>query len=56
MEDINDNYPVFGPYRTAISIPEDARIPLIVETIEATDQDEGRFGQVIYRLEVSGRF
>lgn len=30
---------------------EDARWPLVIETLEATDQDEGRFGQVIYKLD-----
>lgn len=42
---------MFGPHRTAISVREDAKVPLVIETIEATDQDEGRFGQVIYKLD-----
>lgn len=53
VEDVNDNHPVFSPHRTAISIREDARPPLVIETIEATDADEGRFGQVIYKLDES---
>ena len=51
MEDVNDNYPIFGPHRTAISLREDSKAPLVVETFEASDADEGRFGQVVYRLD-----
>lgn len=51
VEDVNDNYPVFGPHRTAISVREDVRVPFVIETFEASDQDEGRFGQVIYKLD-----
>lgn len=32
-------------------MPENSRVPLIVETFEANDEDEGRFGQVVYKLE-----
>lgn len=50
---MNDNYPIFGPHKTAISVREDVKVPSVIETIEATDQDEGRFGQVIYKLDES---
>ena len=52
VEDINDNEPVFRPFRTSISLPETTR-PGVIETVEAFDQDEGRFGQVLYELQVS---
>lgn len=51
VEDVNDNFPIFGPHRTSISVREDSKWPLVIETLEATDQDEGRFGQVIYKLD-----
>ncbi|XP_053210328.1 cadherin-23-like [Panonychus citri] len=50
VEDINDNEPVFRPFRTTVSLSEKTR-PGIVETVEAFDQDEGRFGQVLYQLQ-----
>ncbi|RWS28589.1 cadherin-23-like protein [Leptotrombidium deliense] len=50
VEDINDNEPVFRPFRTSITLSEESR-PTVIETVEAFDQDEGRFGQVLYRLE-----
>ncbi|KAI1285640.1 Cadherin-23 [Halotydeus destructor] len=50
VEDINDEAPVFRPFRTTIRLSEDAS-PAIVETVEALDADEGSFGQVLYRLE-----
>lgn len=50
VQDVNDNDPVFKPFRASIYLPEDAR-PGPVETVEAYDLDEGRFGQVLYQLE-----
>ena len=52
VEDINDNPPIFLPFHTTISLPETTR-PKVIETVEAFDEDEGRFGQVLYQLEVS---
>ncbi len=51
MEDINDNAPIFRPFRTAVSVREDAKPGTLLETVEAFDSDEGRFGQVLYQLE-----
>ena len=51
VEDINDNAPIFRPFRTAVSIREDAKPGTLIETVEAFDSDEGRFGQVLYQLE-----
>lgn len=51
VEDINDNEPVFRPFRTTVSLSEESR-PGIIETLEAFDQDEGRFGQVLYKIQV----
>ncbi|CAG2110523.1 unnamed protein product, partial [Medioppia subpectinata] len=50
VEDINDNTPIFRPYRTALSLSETSKPGVIIETIEAFDSDEGRFGQVLYEL------
>lgn len=50
VEDINDNEPIFKPYQTAIEIPENSG-PGIVTTLEATDRDEGAYGQIVYYLQ-----
>lgn len=50
VEDINDNEPIFRPYESSVLVEENAP-PQVLTTLLATDQDEGPFGQVIYRLE-----
>jgi hypothetical protein len=45
VEDVNDNEPIFKPYQPTISIREDSA-PFVLTTVEATDQDEGPYGQV----------
>ncbi|XP_063590983.1 cadherin-23-like [Penaeus indicus] len=50
VEDINDNEPVFRPYESSLAVDENAP-PKVLATLLATDQDEGPFGQVIYRLD-----
>ncbi|XP_033232779.1 cadherin-23 [Drosophila pseudoobscura] len=50
VEDINDNVPTFLPYQNAIEIPEGSG-PGVVSTLEATDADEGAYGQVVYYLQ-----
>ncbi|XP_017773804.1 PREDICTED: cadherin-23 [Nicrophorus vespilloides] len=52
VEDVNDNTPVFKPYQPTISIKEDAETGVIA-TLEATDADEGAYGQVVYHLQES---
>lgn len=46
---MNDNEPVFKPFRTTVTVPEDSR-PGVIETVEAYDPDLGQFGQVAYSL------
>ncbi|XP_017143334.1 cadherin-23 [Drosophila miranda] len=50
VEDINDNVPTFLPYQNAIEIPEGSG-PGVISTLEATDADEGAYGQVVYYLQ-----
>ncbi|XP_021707792.1 cadherin-23 isoform X2 [Aedes aegypti] len=50
VEDINDNEPIFKPYTSAVEVSEDSK-PGIIATVEATDRDEGAYGQVVYYLE-----
>lgn len=50
VEDVNDNEPIFKPYQATISLPEDSP-PGIITSVEATDQDEGTYGQVVYHLQ-----
>lgn len=45
MDDVNDNEPIFKPYQSSISVREDSQ-PDILTTVEATDADEGPYGQV----------
>lgn len=52
VEDVNDNTPVFLPYQPSINLREDAPQG-VVAALEATDADEGAYGQVIYQLEAS---
>ncbi|GBP37114.1 Cadherin-23 [Eumeta japonica] len=50
VEDVNDNEPIFKPYPSAVTVKEDAP-PGILATVEATDLDEGAYGQVLYHLQ-----
>lgn len=50
VEDVNDSEPVFSSYPSAIEVPENSQ-PGILLTVEATDRDEGAYGQVVYYLE-----
>ncbi|KAL0831494.1 hypothetical protein ABMA28_002291 [Loxostege sticticalis] len=50
VEDVNDNEPIFKPYPSAITVKENAP-PSIIATVEATDLDEGAYGQVLYHLQ-----
>ena len=42
---------MFKAHKTALSIAEDAQVPQLIASFEATDADEGRFGQLVYKLE-----
>lgn len=50
VEDVNDSEPVFLSYPSAIEVPENSQ-PGILLSVEATDRDEGTYGQVVYYLE-----
>lgn len=45
VDDINDNAPIFKPYQNTIFVPENS-LPTVIATVEATDADEGPYGQV----------
>ncbi|XP_059472366.1 cadherin-23 [Neocloeon triangulifer] len=49
VEDVNDNAPIFKPYQASISVREDSP-PRVLAELEATDLDEGPYGQVVYSL------
>lgn len=53
VEDVNDNTPIFSHYQPSVSIKEDAS-PGVIASLEATDADEGPYGQVIYHLQEVG--
>ncbi|XP_076057455.1 cadherin 88C isoform X2 [Oratosquilla oratoria] len=50
IEDINDNEPIFKPHENSVTVFENSP-PKVLTTLEATDEDEGPFGQVIYKLD-----
>ncbi|ETN63913.1 hypothetical protein AND_004358 [Anopheles darlingi] len=50
VEDINDNEPIFKPFASVLEVAEDSP-PGILTTLEATDRDEGAYGQVIYLIQ-----
>lgn len=50
VEDINDNEPVFRPYQSTLEVAEDSP-PGVLTQLEATDADEGAYGQVVYYLQ-----
>lgn len=50
VEDVNDSEPVFSSFPSAIEVPENGQ-PGVLLTVEATDRDEGTYGQVVYYLE-----
>ncbi|XP_023311794.1 cadherin-23 [Anoplophora glabripennis] len=50
VEDVNDNTPIFKNHQPSISLPEDTE-PRTIATLEATDADEGPYGQVVYHLQ-----
>lgn len=49
VDDINDNEPIFKPYQSALEVSENSE-PGIITTVEATDRDEGAYGQVVYYM------
>ncbi|RZC35307.1 cadherin-23 [Asbolus verrucosus] len=51
VEDVNDNTPIFTSHQSSITLREDAA-PGVIATLEATDADEGAYGQVVYHLQV----
>lgn len=50
VEDVNDSEPVFTSFPSAIEVAENSQ-PGVLLTVEATDRDEGAYGQVVYYLE-----
>jgi hypothetical protein len=50
VEDVNDNEPIFKPFQSALEVPENSK-PGVLTAVEATDRDEGAYGQVVYYLE-----
>nr|XP_031839456.1 cadherin-related tumor suppressor-like [Nomia melanderi] len=54
LEDVNDNAPVFYPWRYLLHIPEDAPPGTTVGKVTATDADARENAQVRYSLESGG--
>jgi hypothetical protein len=53
VQDVNDNTPVFAVYKQSYKVKEDAVIGKVIATIQATDEDLGEFGKVVYSFDVS---
>ena len=45
QKDVNDNRPVFQPFANTLMLRENAP-PAVILTVEATDRDQGVYGQV----------
>lgn len=54
LEDVNDNSPIFYPWKYLMTIPEDAVPGTIVGKVTATDADARENAQVRYSLEFGG--
>lgn len=50
QKDVNDNRPVFQPFANTLMLRENAP-PAVILTVEATDRDQGVYGQVPYYLD-----
>ena len=50
VADINDNTPVFYPRKYYATVLEGQGSDVIIETVTATDKDEGENGEVLYSL------
>ncbi|XP_044756938.1 cadherin-23 [Coccinella septempunctata] len=50
VEDVNDNVPIFKSFQPTVYLREDAT-PGVIAALEATDNDEGPYGQVVYHLQ-----
>lgn len=47
---MNDNAPEFGTSSVRVSVAESAAVSSVVYAAKATDEDEGRNGQITYHL------
>jgi len=43
---VNDNRPVFQPFANTLMVRENSPAPAVILTVEATDRDQGVYGQV----------
>ncbi|XP_013178590.1 PREDICTED: protein dachsous [Papilio xuthus] len=50
LEDVNDNAPEFGTSSVRVSVAESASVGSVVYAARATDEDEGKNGQITYTL------
>ncbi len=50
-KDVNDNRPVFQPFANTLMLRENAP-PAVILTVEATDRDQGVYGQVNHPIPI----
>ncbi|XP_060083689.1 protocadherin-9-like [Ylistrum balloti] len=50
ISDINDNSPAFGSSSYNITVREDINVSTVIMVVSASDKDQGRNGEIIYRL------
>ncbi|XP_040297363.1 protocadherin gamma-B5-like [Bufo bufo] len=48
IQDVNDNYPVFSQDTYRVTLKEDTSVGSVVLKLNASDRDEGSYGQVTY--------
>ncbi|XP_056373102.1 protocadherin gamma-B2-like isoform X37 [Hyla sarda] len=51
--DVNDNFPAFTQDKYSIRLPENAPVGSLVAHLNATDEDEGAYGQISYSFSYS---
>ena len=48
--DVNDNYPEFYPDEYYVNLARSSDVGTVVVVVQATDLDEGEFGEVTYSI------
>uniref|UniRef100_A0A914Y2C1 Cadherin domain-containing protein n=1 Tax=Panagrolaimus superbus TaxID=310955 RepID=A0A914Y2C1_9BILA len=56
IEDVNDNSPIFVPDTYNITVYEDLPIGTALLSVHAIDEDQGKFGEVHYKIENDNSF
>ncbi|XP_064635999.1 cadherin-23-like isoform X2 [Lineus longissimus] len=56
VQDINDNSPVFLPFKSVVEVSEDASVGLVIANMSAVDKDQGSYAKIFYTLNADKEF